>query len=114
MFFVGFMYIRVIYRSMSKYDPGDSIKDNIISMSDGNPGAITVLTQMVKEDPDPRELFNTLDDMNMYGPRLWLGYKDYCEEDISDFIDCIVSQDEEMVDLINEMKQGGEGVVTVN
>lgn len=98
---------------MSKYDPSDNIKDNIVSMSDGNPGAITVLTQIVNTDPDPRELFKTLDEMNIYGPRVWLGYKDYCSEDVDKFINCIVEQDEEMVDLINDMKMGSEEVVTV-
>jgi hypothetical protein len=98
----------------SLYDPADSIEDNIVSLSDGNPGAVTVLTQIVQNDPDPREIFNTLDDMNIYGSRIWLGYKDYCGEDIGNFIDCVVAQEEDMVELINERKHGGKEVVTVN
>jgi basic membrane lipoprotein Med (substrate-binding protein (PBP1-ABC) superfamily) len=101
---------------MSKdlFDPKASIEDNIISLSQGNPGAVTVLTSAVKRDKSEAVmLFNDLADMNMYGPRIWLGYKDYSGEDLDAFIDAVRSQEEEMVELINEMRHRGEPVNTI-
>lgn len=101
---------------MSKdlFDPKASIEDNIISLSQGNPGAVTVLTSAVKQDKSEAVmLFNDLADMNMYGPRIWLGYKDYSGEDLDAFTDAVRSQEEEMVELINEMRHRGEPVNTI-
>lgn len=99
----------------SRYDPDSSVKDNLISLSDGNPGALNVLTQVAdhKSGQELESFFKTLDEMNMYGPRIWLGFKDHCGEDIGLFMDCVESQDEDMVETINDMKRGGEDVRTI-
>jgi hypothetical protein len=68
----------------------DGILDIMMKMSDGNPGAITVLTRMVKEGGaiDPVNVFGgysgilSLDTHGIYGSRIWMLYKDVCGEDL--------------------------------
>jgi len=97
------------------FDPEATFEDNIISLAQGNPGAAKVLTRIVKNDKAKAAMvFEDLSKMNMYGPRIWIGFKDYCDEDLEDFIECVLSQDEELVTVVNENKgSGGERVTTV-
>ncbi len=69
----------------------DSIMDVVIKMVEGNPGAISVCTQLLKEnkeiDPDSAlgemgSIFS-LDGLGIYGSRIWMLYKDVCGEDIT-------------------------------
>ena len=71
-------------------------------MSEGNPGALSVICQILQADP--LEGFMTLlnlDDMNIRGSQIWLGYKDHCREDIKLFIWCVKNRDRNMVETIN-------------
>ena len=79
-----------------------STTDVLVQMSEGNPGAITVLMELLKRD-DPAALMTllSLDDMNMRGPQIWVGYKDHCGEDIEKFAQCINDRDAEMVAAVN-------------
>lgn len=59
-------------------------------MSDGNPGAATVMmTIMENEDIDPDAAMGgigtilSLDTHGIYGPRIWMLYKDVCKQNIS-------------------------------
>jgi len=67
----------------------------IAKMSDGNPGAITVLYQILQEAPviDPVEALTggimkvlILDDIGIYGPNIWMLFKDVCNKDINKVI----------------------------
>ncbi len=68
----------------------DSPKDMIIKLSDGNPGAVSVLMQLLTRsaavDPDsafgPFTYLLNLNAFGIYGPRIWMLYKDVCHEDI--------------------------------
>jgi hypothetical protein len=62
----------------------------IIVLSEGNPGAVTVMSRLFQEAPsiDPQAalggygyLFD-LDALSIYGPRIWMLYKDVCKEDL--------------------------------
>lgn len=87
------------------FDPHASFQDNIFSLSQGNPGAANVLTQILELDPEGGALvMEGLARMNIYGPRIWLGYKDYCDENLRSFMDAVLEQDEEMIELINRMR----------
>lgn len=64
--------------------------DLMLSFSEGNPGAASVLVQLYKHareiDPDSvlgemGPLF-ALDNLDCYGPRIWMFYKDVCGQDI--------------------------------
>lgn len=87
-------------------------KEMAMIMSEGNPGALSVICQILKADPV--EGFMTLlnlDDMNIRGVQIWLGYKDHCGEDIEKFIKCANDRDEDMIATING--EPGEGPVAV-
>ena len=65
--------------------------DVLIKMSDGNPGAANILTQLVSNsvevDPDnfagPLGTILNLDTQEIYGSRIWMLYKDVCGECIT-------------------------------
>ena len=75
----------------------------LTTMSEGNPGAATVLSELLKAN-DPitgMALVFKLDEMNMRGPQVWIGYKDHCGQDLDKFQRCIIEGDQEMVDTVN-------------
>ncbi len=55
----------------------------IMRITQGNPGAITAVTEVIKAAGLNRgsEVVKMFDDIKMYGPNIWLGYKDICGED---------------------------------
>lgn len=79
---------------MSRCQLTDSLMDCVVKISDGNPGAVTVLAKLYKECPtiDPDAAMGgfihilALDDMEIYGSNIWILYKDVCEENIVNFI----------------------------
>lgn len=79
--------------------------DLIAQMSEGNPGAMTVLVGLMKvpnlKPPGPLFLLH-LDDMNIRGSQIWVGYKDYCKEDMPAFAKAVQDRDPNMVAMINE------------
>lgn len=87
---------------------GDSVQDIIFKMSEGNPGAITVLAQVLKKSDSGIFQILSLDDMNIRGPQIWVAYKDHCGEDLDKFIAAIENRDQAMVDTINRCCGGEE------
>ena len=75
--------------------------DIMFKLSEGNPGAINVMGQMLQEEVGFLYILS-LDDMNMWGSQIWVGYKDYCGEDIKKFIEAVKNRDPEMVKVVNE------------
>jgi len=79
----------------------ESVFDMLILMSEGNPGASTVLSQLMnKYDAGALRVFD-LDDMNIRGPQIWVAYKNYCNCDIDMFCECIKKRDSSIVDAVN-------------
>ena len=78
-------------------------------MAEGNLGALTVLLIAMKEKGAQKmgELILFMDDMNIRGSQIWIGYKDYCGCDIDKFVGCIKEKDQGMVDKINEFGRKG-------
>ena len=76
----------------------DSMEDIICEMSEGNPGGLIVLMQLMTRDP---LIFLHLDDMNIRGTQIWIGFKDCCKKNIDLFIKLINSRDENLVKGIN-------------
>lgn len=72
----------------------DSIKDIILKMSDGVPGAIEVLVRLWKYGSahDPENMLKglapilALDTLGLYGSSIWLLYKDNCRQDLGKMI----------------------------
>lgn len=64
-----------------------SFVDALMALSEGNPGAATALMHLCKDSPsiDPDDMFKelgpviALDNLGIYGPRIWMLYKDVCQ-----------------------------------
>lgn len=75
---------------MSRIQLEDDMTATLIKMAEGNPGAATVLMGIIKdcEKIDPDSAFGglgvilSLDTYGIYGPRIWMLYKDVCEQDL--------------------------------
>lgn len=68
----------------------DTIVDVATKMGEGNPGALRVLADIYKESGaiDPQNALGgfgvilSLDSLGIYGPRIWMLYKDVCHESL--------------------------------
>ena len=73
---------------MAKLELTDDLKTVMLKLAEGNPGAIRVSIELFKASPivDPKVGAMTplmwLDAWEIYGPQIWLLYKDICGEDI--------------------------------
>ena len=80
----------------------DSLTAVCIVMAEGNPGALKVLSEIVKEKGiDAFMSILHLDDMNIRGAQIWLAYKDYCGQDLERLLEAAEARDPEMVAKIN-------------
>jgi len=83
----------------------DDMLSVIMQMGEGNPGAIRVLMELMKADQiDGFMRLLDLDDMNIRGSQVWLGYKDHCGEDMDTFMAAVRDRDKDMVSTINAQR----------
>ena len=76
---------------MSRITMSMTTQDAIIALSEGNPGALRVCRDIFytgsKIDPDrfsgSAGYLIDLDEYEIYGPRIWMLYKDVCKQEIS-------------------------------
>ena len=90
-----------------------TLVDIMLLISEGNPGAIREIEEII--DNDTISGFMTilgLDDMNIRGSQIWIGYKDHCEENLDKFITAIRTRDADMVTTINNEPGNTEIAVT--
>lgn len=59
-------------------------KEMLMAMSEGNNGAISILMDLLKK-PDGFLSWIELDAHNIYGDKIWMLYKDCCQQDIHRF-----------------------------
>lgn len=92
-----------------------NIQEMIITMTEGNPGALGVLTGMIINTNRLHCILH-LDDMNMRGSQIWIAYKNYCDNNMEKFVDCVQKRDPEMVAMVNKMhfEQGGTEVAVTS
>jgi hypothetical protein len=83
-----------------------NILDTIMKMSEGNLGAVRVLTELAKSPPNGFFMILNLDDMNIWGWQIWVGFNDYCKQNLQEFIKAIKNRDPAMVNMIN--KEGAQ------
>ena len=75
----------------------DTLIDAITRMSGGNPGALTVLIDLAKESSriDPQSAMGAFspillfDSFNIYEERIWMLYKDVCNQDLVKTLACL-------------------------
>lgn len=84
-----------------KINPNDSFYEMVTKLSEGNPGAMNVITQMLNKNPASIVQLLSLDDMNIRGTQIWIAYKDYCGESLDLFIDAIKNRDKDMILAVN-------------
>jgi hypothetical protein len=73
---------------MSKIGLEDTTMDAITKVSDGVPGAVSVILQLMHINPkvDPQDFAGsmgplfTLDSYGIYGSEIWMLYKDVCKQ----------------------------------
>lgn len=85
-----------------KIELNDSVFDIIYKMSDGLPGAIVGLSELMKSDEAGFMLLLGLDDMNIRGSQVWKAYKYLYNEDGKKFAEAVKKRDKKMVQFINE------------
>lgn len=97
-------------------DIGGTVMELIVAMAEGNPGALTVMMKLMRNEPE-LGLFRilALDGMNIRGTQIWVAYKDHCmrklgattdEEAISMLIECLVNP-EDRQGLLNTVNEEG-------
>ena len=97
-----------------KVELEDTMFDVINKISEGVPGAIVGITQLMQADEAGFMLLLGLDDMNIRGSQIWEAYKYLYKEDGKKFAEAVKNRDEKMVQFINEelASVGGEKAVT--
>lgn len=62
----------------------DSPHDAVIKMSEGNPGAITVMIEILESDPIMGFLdIICMDERHIRGAKVWCLYKDICKYEVA-------------------------------
>lgn len=65
----------------SRITPGDDVVQAIMKLTNGNPGAVSVCARLAKRERGFMLLLD-LDAHGIYGPDIWIMYKDQCEQSI--------------------------------
>ena len=74
----------------NRLKPTDTLGDVIAIIANGNPGAMSVINQIIKKNE--KELYVyllQLDSYGIYGNDLWMLYKDVCGGDVDKTMGCI-------------------------
>lgn len=84
----------------------DSLIEIVMKISERNPGAIRVILELLETGKKYHKigglgLILTLDDMNIWGEQVWIGYQDHCGGDLDKFAKCIMKRDTDMILTIN-------------
>jgi len=85
----------------NKITLGMSTMTLAVEMGEGNPGGLSVVAKLLKMELPGLMCLLNLDDMNIRGCQIWVGYKDYCKENLEDFIEASKKRDVAMVERIN-------------
>ena len=105
----------------TRIEMSDSLQSTMFKMSDGNPGALSVCMDIMEHggriDPDNAlgaiGTILSLDTVNVYGPRIWMLYKDVCGENLSKMIGLIRANQLLIVDrstLDHAIDNRGDGI----
>ena len=70
---------------------GMTLTEVIITMADGNPGALTCMMQMVQSDPMAMLDLLSLDSLGIYGSKLYMLWSDCCGRDMKKFKETIIA-----------------------
>jgi hypothetical protein len=111
--------------SMSYENPrielSDTILDIVKKFSEGNPGALRVCCDILEVAPkiDPQDAFKALgtffalDNLDIYGSKIWMLYKDVCKENYVTMLAVLRAQQLGIItqgDVIHAIGNYGEGL----
>jgi hypothetical protein len=88
----------------------DGLLGTVTDLAEGNPGALNVIMLLLNDNRGFIDLLS-LDDMNIRGPQIWIGYSDYCERNIEAFRAAVRARDPELVECINSEYADEQAVV---
>lgn len=77
-------------------------KSLVTKLCDRNPGALNVLIELFKSGADGVECLQILDELKLHGSMIWVGYKDYCGQDLAKFKEAVKARDPLMLVKIKE------------
>ncbi len=80
---------------------GDTFLHAITKMAEGNPGAATVLAEILRKEHDLATILH-LDDLQIRGWKIWYAFKDYCHQDLDKFISLVNERNKDMMEFIND------------
>jgi hypothetical protein len=80
-----------------------SLIDLIVLMGEGNMGGLSVAAKLAYTGENGTFMLLHLDDMNIRGTQIWIAFKDYCKENMEEFIKCIKARDAAMIEKVNEV-----------
>lgn len=100
----------------AKLDGSEPFDEAIVTIAENNPGAMTVLANILKvaqDDLEKLQMVYTVDAMNLRGPALWLAWKDWASYDTQMLITGIQTRDPGMIEMVNtELAGMGETVTS--
>ena len=99
-------------QSRPAVDLNGTTLDLLVLMSEGNPGAAKVLTELAKTEPRGLAAILHLDEMNMRGAQIWAGLKEYCDGDINKLINAAIDHDPKLVAFVNDHPGTGDDVAS--
>ena len=76
-----------MYNGETRIELSDTMQDAIVKLSEGNPGAINVMMTMLESggEIDPDSALGGFGNILslIYGPRIWMLFKDVCRQNIN-------------------------------
>lgn len=66
----------------TRIDLGGTNLDALVKMSNGNPGAVVALSELLKFNDSGLGLILWLDDFGIYGTDIYVLYSDICDKDV--------------------------------
>ena len=109
---------------MTRIDMHDTEISSIMKMSEGNPGAMSICTRLLREggEIDTDDIFGglgsilMLDTLGVYGSEIWMLYKDVCGEDLGKMLAVIRANqlDEVSDDIVKHAIQNRGNGLDVN
>lgn len=100
------------YNTETRIELQDSMVDILTKMSEGVPGAITVLVNVIKVSPtiDPDDFMGgygpllSLDMYGIYGSNIWILFKHCCNSNIDGFLTVLRACQMGVIDIRNVIK----------
>jgi hypothetical protein len=90
-------------------DPRQELKEMILGMCEGNPGAMSVLMAIPRSVgiAEALKIFDQMKEMKIVGPNVWLAFKDASGEDLGKMIESIRNNDARLIQVINRWVEPG-------